>query len=812
MLEEELKNTVASDFFSKFDCRKILSKIDFSVCMSGSSAIGDQYFLWAEAKAKRYDEYEMLTQLVLTIGKARTFDDILPPPFLGCFDTEKIVFIPYSEIQGIFYINDFNWNVTSSDNSTKEFTLLKQKIVDIVVKGGEKSQPLCFNFSNDERELRTFIKENFVVGNTAINKIHIDKNNFIIIYNKWLEQVKPTIMINWDSAKKHGIIGGDFYLADLLSRNNESLKDMLYVYLKQTQYIFNRYEDKELGTFKSDTAFFSDGQKAHKEFWAKYERPPLEEYWEYIIDRRDLLVPQDIREIKGSFYTPQKWVKLSQLYLADVFGVNWQDEYTIWDCAAGTGNLLVGLSNKYNIWASTVDEQDVNVMQDLIENNANLLKSHVFAFDFLNDDFALLPPDLKRIIDNEPEKLIIYINPPYAQGSDMKVLKGKKAKGGVEQSATNQKYGKYLRQGNSELFAQFLTRIYFEIPGCKIAEFSKTKTLNGQHFTDFRQFFLAKLVQAFVCPASSFDNVKGDFPIGFKIWDTGQKEPFKEITADVYEGDGSFKCKKRICSFIDSNYINDWVKPYRGSKDSDNIGKFAFQGNVFQHQRMVAIVSVKMDYINDAGHFLINADNLVIACIYYAVRKVIPADWLNDRDQFLYPNEGWMHDKEFQNDCLTYTLFSNQIQSKYGANHWIPFTEYEVNAQNKFESHFMTDFIAGKRKVSPENITQTGLLFEEKSVGLESYGQTPLVFSDIATAVFSAGRELWRYYHSQKDCNVNASFYDIREYFQGRNEAGRMNSKSDDEMYNKLIGELRQVMKLLGEKIKPKVYEYGFLL
>ncbi|MEZ4724887.1 MAG: hypothetical protein R2863_09565 [Candidatus Kapaibacterium sp.] len=43
-------------------------------------------------------------------------------------------------------------------------------------------------------------------------------------------------------------------------------------------------------------------------------------------------------------------------------------------------------------------------------------------------------------------------------------------------------------------------------------------------------------------------------------------------------------------------------------------------------------------------------------------------------------------------------------------------------------------------------------------------------FSEEATAVFDAGRELWKYYHSQPNVNVNASLYDIREYFQGRNE------------------------------------------
>ncbi len=34
------------------------------------------------------------------------------------------------------------------------------------------------------------------------------------------------------------------------------------------------------------------------------------------LKRRDLLVPQDIRERKGSFFTPKIWVDLSQKYLA----------------------------------------------------------------------------------------------------------------------------------------------------------------------------------------------------------------------------------------------------------------------------------------------------------------------------------------------------------------------------------------------------------------------------------------------------------------------------------------------------------------
>ena len=197
-------------------------------------------------------------------------------------------------------------------------------------------------------------------------------------------------------------------------------------------------------------------------------------------------------------------------------------------------------------------------------------------------------------------------------------------------------------------------------------------------------------------------------------------------------------------------------------------------------------------------------------CIYLAVRHCIKADWLNDRDQFLYPNDGWKSDTEFQTNCLVYTLFhgQNRISSKQGINHWIPFTESEINAQEKFESHFMIDFMSGKLTNSGKTENQIELFTPET----ESFVPTePMQFSAEANAVFDAGRELWSYYHAQPNVSVNASLYDIKEYFQGRNDKGKMNNSSTDEHYNELIGSLRSALKILAKKIEPKVYEYGFL-
>jgi len=808
--EEELKNKVATDFFHKYDCDDIIKDIDFAVKAK------HEYLLWAEAKAAPSDILVMLTQLVLTIGKARTFNEVLPPKFLGCFDCEKIAFIPYADIQDIFHQNDFNWKAAPSNRESKEFKQVHSQI-DKIINSGKPHRTYCFKFS-DENDLKLFILKNFLVGKSDVSKIRIDKNNFISVYGKWLAIVKPTIDINWEAAKKHQIIDADFYFADLISRENLSIKEKLNVLLKSDRYELDRKID-EIGLFSSRTTGFNDKQKAHTQFWAIYERPPREDYWDYIINRRDLLVPQDVRERKGSYFTPQIWVELSQKYIADVLGEDWQDEYYVWDCAAGTGNLLAGLTNKYNIWASTLDKADVDVMHDRIENGANLLKEHCFQFDFLNDDFDKLPEGLREIIDNpkKRKKLVVYINPPYAETAQKETAtKNRINKRGVSFSKVQKGYSSIIGIATKELSAQFLTRIYSEIPSCMLANFSTPKYVQGPNFLKFRNLFLAEFLNGFVCHSDTFDNVNGNFPISFMIWNLSKKEKMKKIKCDIFNRNGKREGKKVFHTYDNNNFITDWFKKYHTRKIGyENIGAIGLYGSDFQHNNFIRITNC--DEHPNRWTF-ITANNLIETSIYFAVRHCIEADWLNNRDQFLYPNEGWKTDDEFQSDCLAYTLFhgQNNISCKHGINHWIPFIEWDVDAKNNFKSHFMTDFIAG-----PKNfiVAEPDLFYSASpgSDGSSGTGKTlhnkkaALKFSKATKNVFKAGKELWKYYHVQPKCNVNASLYDIREHFQGRNAQGKMNNKSDDEKYNELLGDLRSALKELAQKIEPKVYEYGFL-
>ena len=820
--EEEVKNRIRQEFFQDYDATPILGDIDFAVTTKKSSEgelFDQEYFLWAEAKAGNAEDiYASFVQLIITIGKAHTHESYLPPRYLGAFDEEKIAFIEYHHIVSVFYQNDFNWNVTPSNHSTKEFHMLYDLLHEQL-----KKEISLFDLRKDEKELRKFIRSNFKLGKQRTNGINITKNNFIFVFQRWVEEVKPSIAVNWDDVPKTSVV--DFFYADLISRNDYTLREELAVVLRGDKYRILQNILKGATQLFSE-ATFNDGKTAYNQFWNKYVRPPRKEYLDLILKRRDLLIPQDLRRYQGAFFTPPQWVQKSQEYLAMELGEDWQKEYYVWDCCAGTGNLLFGLTEKYRVYASTLDNADVQVMHERIkEKSLDLLDSHVFQFDFLNDSFDRLPQSLQEII-NDPEKrrkLVVYINPPYAEAADKSTVVGR-GKNKTNVAVTNKTYNKYINRigiAGREVFAQFFMRIYDEISTSVLAQFSKLKIEQAPNFRDFRQAFRAKLGRNFIVPANSFDNVKGQFPIGFFIWHLDEEAIFTQTTTDVFDAKGKSLGNKTLIAYDSFHTINDWIISTRNRVGEQNIGFMSAKGNDFQNTNYIYIINDKKQLPHPRGTW-ITTKNITEISIYLAVRHAVEATWINDRDQFLYPNDGWKSDIRFQNDSLIFTLFSNSnnIQSQHGTNHWIPFCEEEVGAQDNFESHFMHDFIMGKVKEEKpqQKETMQDLFAEQDSQTTDDSSFTPtepLEFSQEAHAVLDAGRELWRYYHKQAGANPNASYYDIKMHFQGTKttKSGKvqMNSTSKDATYNTLIANLRQAMKGLAAHIEPKIYEYGFL-
>ena len=108
--EEPLKSAVREDYFSKHKYTQI-GNIDFVIAKhiveNGTQSLFEDFenndlksILWAEAKqGTTHDIYESFVQLILTIGKEKTFEKYIPPKYIGAFDAEKIAFIEYHNIQ-----------------------------------------------------------------------------------------------------------------------------------------------------------------------------------------------------------------------------------------------------------------------------------------------------------------------------------------------------------------------------------------------------------------------------------------------------------------------------------------------------------------------------------------------------------------------------------------------------------------------------------------------------------------------------------------------------------------------------------------
>ncbi|GAA7710076.1 hypothetical protein HpBT011_14020 [Helicobacter pylori] len=531
--EEPLKSIVAKAFFENFDFSG--DKIDFIITYNHKNKgkpLWVEPILWAEGKKGKSELFKSLAQLILTIGKHKFYTHF-PPPYLGAFDAFSFLFVEYHKLDFIFTRSDIDFSITPSNHNTEGF----KHALD-AFKAMCKPHKSVFDFKTQSQECKEFI-ENNLNSSHLLNKIQIDKNNFFTIYQKWLEIVKPTIDINWEVAKTKDILDADYYLADLLSDGDKTIIEKLHTILRSSHYKLNRGVN-ELGKMDFMEVGFTDSQQAHQEFWSVYERPPKREFQASILERRDLLVPSDVRERKGAFFTPKIWVEKSQEYLAKILGQDYQDEYIIWDCAGGTGNLLSGLINKANLYLSTLDKSDVSIVKERIKNGAKLLENHVFQFDFLNDDFFSdkTPKSLQEILKDKEKrkKLIIYINPPYAEAGNKSKMSGTgehKAKV-ARDNLICEKYKNELGKANNEVFAQFFMRICKELNGVILASFSKLKNLQGSNFKKFREVFKAEFKGGFMVPANTFDNVKGQFPIGFLVWDTATPPPLKTNQRDQF--------------------------------------------------------------------------------------------------------------------------------------------------------------------------------------------------------------------------------------------------------------------------------------
>jgi hypothetical protein len=755
--------------------------------------------IWFEAKdSGKNSTYAMFTQLMHYVQDALNKGDYIPP-FLAVIDTQKAAIMKSADVLPFLEKKTIKWGKSASSYTQEALDAISAHI---------GTHFVSFKIETHEEEFISTIKN--AIKNGDIIRTQITPDNLKQVFDKWVMMIGREIK---------GIAEEDYallFFADIMHDGTVSTHDNLPAEL---------LHKNNAPVFSLGGKIYELGNKeGYRQFWAIYHKPPKAEYRNYLLERRDSLIPVDERSFKGAYYTPLNVVDKAYDKLTETLGNNWQKEYIVWDMCCGVGNLEIKHSNPRNIYMSTLDQADVDVMKA----TKTCVAATRFQYDYLNDDIndfgqidysltGKVPESLRKAIA-DGKKLLILINPPYAEAANSQGNEGKTdvAKTNIGSLMNNANYSYAAR----ELFVQFIARVAIEIPTATLAMFSTLKYVNAPNFEQFRDSWNAKFKGGFVVHSKAFDGLKGNFPIGFLIWQTNLKEkhiPFDKIITEVLDKKANPIGEKVFYNLPNKTFLSEWMKRLkkndtdviplinavtpttktehvRNTKWSENaIAHFFCNGNDLQNSGTMTAIFSTVHSIGYAGGYFIIPENLWQAAIIFTVRRVIKPTWLNDRDQFLQPTEKLTD--EFKTDCLVWMLFngSNLTASANDlewngrrwsiVNHFIPYTETEVNAPDRFESDFMVQYMADK------------------------------CFSIEAKAVLEAGKILWQAYFSHTDVRTvrdelklnraDVGWYQIRKALQARN------SSSDYPPVS--FKAFEEVDKVLTEKLQPMVYELGFL-
>ena len=542
----------------------------------------------------------------------------------------------------------------------------------------------------------------------------------------------------------------------------------------------------------------------------------------------DRLIEDTNRRNKGEFYTPTLFVDYAHKMIAEQFGEDWKEKYVVWDNCSGTKNLTRDYYFK-ELYCSTLENAELAISDRYNREGVS------FQFDFLNDSLDKLPQGLKSALE-ENKPIIFFLNPPYATSASGK---GKEGKGGVSNTMVYDSMNKNKIGGASQnLYLQFLYRIMmikeqYNLTNVHICLFSPLNFLSGANRKSFRESFFKDFSfnDGVLFKASHFADVADSWGISFSIWNCGKNTDnanFNFKLIDNIDGDIQIIGEKLIYNLDNELNAADWLRselkeikenkvlfPHLSNAikvvDKENqtllpnsLGSIcALANNVDKSVQGVAIFSS----IQTQGTACISNSIIPLnfeKCVsLFSGRKLVESNWINSQDEYLAPNtesEKW---QEFVNDSIVFSLFSNHSQQsslrqvKYKDKLWDIKNEFFFMSKNdimQLANDYGFDFTFNDANVSNERYVYTKL----QGIELSEEAKTVLDKAIELTKASFKYREMFDEEHPEYQImNWDCGWYQIK---------GMLKEYMLEE-----LKEFNELYKKLADKMRPMVYELGFL-
>lgn len=726
---------------------------------------------------KRFEQNGLILPNVVMVGDANE-----------CFVFHTNDIISYLD-------EDLDWSIAPSKAHEHNADLIYKLASD------ENINPFIFvideNFS-----FKSVIDKIYDLSNNIQRYVHVTEHNIATIFEYFTNRV-------------------------ITDKKKISANDIVAVFMgvitKNSEYYKHPVKKNVLVTPQGEIKINGDGFDSFFSYFNRNYTPQEKMRFSEISDR---LIEDTNRRNKGEFYTPTLFVDYAHDMISKEFGEDWKEKYVVWDNCSGTKNLTRDYYFK-ELYCSTLEQAELDISKQYNKEATS------FQFDFLNDSLDKLPKGLLEAFEqNKP--IIFFMNPPYATTCNFG--NKNKAEEGNDTIINCIMKENGMKRCSDNLYAQFIYRIMmikeqYNLTDVHICLFSPTLFLTGSSFETFRNVFFKDFAYnvGVQFKASHFADVADSWGISFSIWKNGEtavKNNFNYKLIDNIDGEIEVVDEKVVYNVDGQKTASLWVKEdvkkfktedapqmtsginYKPNKDGcrGNLVKNAigfFYNNSNNVDKNAQNVGMFTSCFSSGTGCSILPINFTRCTSLFAARKLIEKNWVNSKDEYLAPNTEHPKWKEFVNDSIVYSLFhsaSNQSslrQIEYKGKLW--------DIKNEFF------WMSREEMMSLANENGNDACYQDANTSSDRYVYNLLqniTLSEEAQLVLDKACELVR-----KTFKYRMMFDEDNENYQINNwDASYYQMKPLWKEYAKDdFEEFKSLYKKLGDKMRPMVYELGFL-
>lgn len=702
---------------------------------------------------------------------------------------------------------NINWGIAASS--------AYMKYPDFVVKIANDDDINPFVFNVDENFSFNAVAQKICdLADNVQRYVHVTEHNIATIYDYFCRNVVKNIK----KIKSHDLVsifmgvitnGDDYY-------QHPSKKNLLV-------------------TPMGNIDINGDGFKSFFGYFQRTYTPQEKNNLTAIADR---LIEDTDRRNSGDFWTPTLFVDYAHKMITEHLGEYWKDEYVVWDNCCGSKNLTRDYKFK-ELYCSTLFDSELNIGERYNKEATSL------QFDFLND-YIPMPGELVQGDTKIPEgllnalkenkKIVFFLNPPYATTCNF----GNKNKNedGNDTVINAEMKNNGMKRCSDNLYGQFLYNIIkikraYKLTKCHICIFCPTLFLTGESYVEFRKEFFKDFTfnTAIQFKASEFADVSDSWGISFSIWDCGINKNNQTFLYSIVENnDGEVKniTTKNLYNIDDNETLTHWTKslikkektydaPQMTSGIKWHIDKNGCRGNIANNaigflytnsnnvDKNGVNVGLFTSCFSSGSGCSILPINFTRCASLFSARKLIEKNWINSKDEYLAPNEQHPLFNEYVNDSVIYSLFhsaSNQSslrQVEYKDKLWDiknEFCWYDINMVKKLSNENNLDFTYNDASTMDQRFVYKYIQEHINEISKEAMDVLTMA-NEMVYKSFKY-RELFNEDHKEYQIlNADIGYYQLKALYK--------------EYMKEELEEFKKLYKVLSDKMRPMVYELGFL-